>query len=47
MVDYIGTTRLRELVSRNLSRLQAGKFIQMDGRRVVIADLKGLEAESP
>jgi len=39
----IGT--VRELVSRNLSRFQAEKLIQMDGRRVVIADLKGLEAE--
>jgi len=43
LAAQIGT--VRELVSRNLSRLQAGKFIQMDGRRVVIADLKGLEAE--
>ena len=43
LAAQIGT--VRELVSRNLSRFQAEKFIQMDGRRVVIADLKALEAE--
>lgn len=41
LASQIGT--VRELVSRNLSRFQAEKFIQMDGRRVVITDLKGLE----
>ncbi len=39
----IGT--VRELVSRNLSRFQSEKLIQMDGRRIVIADVKALEAE--
>lgn len=43
LASQIGT--VRELVSRNLSRFQSEKFIQMDGRRLVIADLKGLEAE--
>jgi len=43
LAAQIGT--VRELVSRNLSRFQSEKLIQMDGRRVVIADLKGLEAE--
>ncbi len=43
LAAQIGT--VRELVSRNLSRFQAEKLIQMDGRRVVVADLKALEAE--
>jgi CRP/FNR family cyclic AMP-dependent transcriptional regulator len=43
LASQIGT--VRELVSRNLSRFQSEKFIQMDGRRVVIADLVALEAE--
>jgi CRP/FNR family transcriptional regulator, cyclic AMP receptor protein len=43
LASQIGT--VRELVSRNLSRFQSEKLIQMDGRRIVIADLKKLEAE--
>jgi CRP/FNR family transcriptional regulator, cyclic AMP receptor protein len=43
LAAQIGT--VRELVSRNLSRLQSEKFIQMDGRRILIADVKALEAE--
>ena len=43
LAAQIGT--VRELVSRNLSRFQSEKLIQMDGRRIVIADVKGLEAE--
>lgn len=43
LAAQIGT--VRELVSRNLSRFQSEKFIQMDGRRVVITNLKALEAE--
>ena len=43
LASQIGT--VRELVSRNLSRLQSEKFIDMDGRRIVISDLKRLEAE--
>lgn len=43
LAAQIGT--VRELVSRNLSRFQQEKFIQMDGRRIVVADVKALEAE--
>jgi CRP/FNR family transcriptional regulator, cyclic AMP receptor protein len=43
LAAQIGT--VRELVSRNLSRFQSEKFIRMDGRRVVIDDLRALEAE--
>ena len=43
LASQIGT--VRELVSRNLSRFQSEKLIQMDGRRVVISSLKALEAE--
>lgn len=43
LASQIGT--VRELVSRNLSRLQAEGMLQIDGRRVVIRDLKALEAE--
>jgi len=39
----IGT--VRELVSRNLSRLQAEELIRMDAKTVIIPDLKRLEAE--
>jgi len=40
----IGT--VRELVSRNLSRLQAEGVLQVEGRSVLIRDLKALEAET-
>lgn len=43
LAAQIGT--VRELVSRNLSRFQSEKLIQMDGRRIVIPDLKALEQE--
>jgi CRP/FNR family transcriptional regulator len=43
LAAQIGT--VRELVSRNLSRFQSEKLIQMDGRRVVVADVKALEGE--
>jgi len=43
LAAQIGT--VRELVSRNLSRFQSENIIQMDGRRVVIANLKALQAE--
>jgi CRP-like cAMP-binding protein len=39
----VGT--VRELVSRNLSRLQAEGLIRMDGRQVTIPDAAALEAE--
>ena len=43
LAAQIGT--VRELVSRNLSRLQAEGVLQLDARRVVIPDLKALETE--
>ena len=43
LAAQIGT--VRELVSRNLSRLQAEGLIKMDGRSVVIPDLKKLQTE--
>ncbi len=36
---------VRELVSRNLSRLQAEGFLEVDGRRIVVKDLAGLKHE--
>jgi CRP/FNR family transcriptional regulator len=39
----IGT--VRELVSRNLARLQAQSFIEMNGRQITILDRAGLEAD--
>jgi len=44
LASHIGT--VRELVSRNLSRLQAEGMLQIDGRTVTIANLKALEAEA-
>jgi len=43
LASQIGT--VRELVSRNLSRLQAAGLIQIDGRTVLISNLKALETE--
>ena len=43
LAAQIGT--VRELVSRNLSRFQSENLLQMDGRRVLIRDLKALQAE--
>ena len=43
LASQIGT--VRELVSRNLSRLQSADLIRMEGRDVIIPDLKALEAE--
>lgn len=36
---------VRELVSRNLSRLQAEGFLELDGRTIFIKDLPGLKRE--
>ena len=44
LASQIGT--VRELVSRNLSRLQAEGVLQVDGRHVLILDLRALEAAS-
>jgi CRP/FNR family transcriptional regulator len=43
LASQIGT--VRELVSRNLSRLQAEELIRMDGKTVVIPDLSKLKAQ--
>jgi CRP/FNR family cyclic AMP-dependent transcriptional regulator len=43
LASQIGT--VRELISRNLSRFQAEGMIQIDGRNVLITNLKALEAE--
>ncbi|MCL5671114.1 MAG: helix-turn-helix domain-containing protein [Acidobacteria bacterium] len=43
LASRIGT--VRELVSRNLSRLQAAGLIKLDGRTVVIPDIEALESE--
>jgi CRP/FNR family transcriptional regulator len=43
LASQIGT--VRELVSRNMSRLQAEGLIHIEGRSVTIPDLKALEAE--
>jgi len=43
LAAQIGT--VRELVSRNLSRLHAEGLVKVEGRTVVIRDLKLLEAE--
>jgi CRP/FNR family transcriptional regulator, cyclic AMP receptor protein len=43
LAAQLGT--VRELVSRNLSRLQAEGLIRMDGRSVVIPDIEKLAAE--
>ncbi|MGA8868924.1 MAG: Crp/Fnr family transcriptional regulator [Candidatus Sulfotelmatobacter sp.] len=45
LASQIGT--VRELVSRNLSRLQAEGVVKIDGRNVIIRDLKDLEADLP
>jgi CRP-like cAMP-binding protein len=36
---------VRELVSRNLSRLQAEGFLDVDGRRIVVKNFEGLRRE--
>ncbi len=36
---------VRELVSRNLSRLQAEGFLEVEGRKIVVKDLPGLKRE--
>lgn len=43
LAAQIGT--VRELVSRNLARLQAQEFILINGHEVTILNLEGLEAE--
>lgn len=43
LASEIGT--VRELVSRNLSRLQAEELISMNGKTVIVPDIKRLQAE--
>jgi len=43
LASELGT--VRELVSRNLSRLQAEGFLEVEGRKVVVRDLPGLKRE--
>ena len=43
LASQIGT--VRELVSRNIARLQAQGLIEMSGRDVKVLDLEGLEAD--
>lgn len=43
LASQIGT--VRELVSRNLSRFQAEGMLKIEGRSVIVIDLKALEAE--
>ena len=43
LASQIGT--VRELISRNLSRFQAEGMIRIDGRAVIVTNLKALEAE--
>jgi CRP/FNR family transcriptional regulator len=43
LASQIGT--VRELVSRNLSRLQSEGMLKIDSRTVTVCDLKALESE--
>jgi len=43
LASQIGT--VRELISRNLSRFQSEGLVKIEGRSVIIRDLKALEAE--
>jgi CRP/FNR family transcriptional regulator len=43
LASELGT--VRELVSRNLGRLQAEGFLQVDGRKIIVKDLEGLKHE--
>ncbi len=40
LANQLGT--VRELISRNLKRLQAEGFLEVDSRRIVVKNLKGL-----
>lgn len=44
LAAQLGT--VRELVSRNLSRLQAEGFLEVDGRKILIKDLPALKKEA-
>lgn len=36
---------VRELISRNLSRLQAEGFLEVDGRKIIVKDVAGMKRE--
>jgi CRP/FNR family transcriptional regulator len=40
LANQLGT--VRELISRNLTRLQAEGLLEVDARQIVVKDLKGL-----
>ncbi len=42
LANRLGT--VRELISRNLMRLQAEGLLEVDARRIVVKDMKGLKA---
>ena len=42
LANQLGT--VRELISRNLMRLQAEGLLDVDARQIVVKDLKGLNA---
>ena len=42
LTNQLGT--VRELISRNLMRLQAEGLLDVDARQIVVRDLKGLSA---
>lgn len=42
LANQLGT--VRELISRNLMRLQAEGLLEVDGRQIVVKDLKGMNA---
>ena len=42
LANQLGT--VRELISRNLMRLQAEGLVEVDARRIIVKDMKGLSA---
>jgi CRP/FNR family transcriptional regulator len=42
LANQLGT--VRELISRNLMRLQAEGLVDVDARQIVVKDMKGLSA---
>jgi CRP/FNR family transcriptional regulator len=42
LANQLGT--VRELISRNLARLQAEGLLEVEGRRILVYDLRGLTA---
>ena len=42
MANQLGT--VREVISRNLTRLQAEGLLEVDARQILIKDVKGLAA---